>query len=172
MLVRPRQESDADGLIAIAKLVHEQDGYPPYLPGGDFEALLFERETLDAWVVDIDDHVVGQVALHPRTGRRAMELAEEALGVPAERLGVVARLFVTPPCRGMGVGRALLETAAGEATARGLHPILDVATHLQDAVRLYERCGWVRAGEVTLQFPDGTTLNEFVYLASPLFHPR
>ena len=172
MIVRPRRESDARGLVAIARIVHAADGYPPYLPGGNFKILLFEHETLGAWVVEIDGRVVGQVALHARTGQRAMDLAISVLGVPPERLGVVARLLVAPRCRRMGVGRALLETAAGAAAARNLYPILDVAKHLQSAIALYERYEWVCAGEVLVDFPDGTTLKEFVYLAPPSLRPH
>jgi hypothetical protein len=37
---------------------------------------------------------------------------------------------------------------ASEATSRGLWPILDVVTTFEAAVNLYERCGWVRVGQV------------------------
>ena len=62
------------------------------------------------------------------------------------------------------MGERLLETASREAVARGLWPVLDVATQLRGAIRLYERCGWSRAGEVTVDLRRGFTLDEFVYL--------
>ncbi len=71
----------------------------------------------------------------------------------------------------MGVGRTLLERAATEATAKGLYPILDVANQMQSAVALYERSGWVRAGEVSAEFAGGTSLEELVYLAPASLRP-
>jgi ribosomal protein S18 acetylase RimI-like enzyme len=93
-----------------------------------------------------------------------MRTAGEALGLSVDRLAVVARLLVDPTCRRHGVGRALLETAAGEAMARGLRPVLDVAVDFGAAIRLYETNGWTRAGQVTYRFSDGAPLDEFVYL--------
>ncbi len=54
--------------------------------------------------------------------------------------------------------------AAADAAARGLHPVLDVDTGLTAAIALYESAGWTRAGEITVRFRDGNTLNEYVYL--------
>lgn len=171
MLLRARRDADADALLRIAERVHALDGYPPYLPNGDLFLLLFRHETLGAWVVEADGEPVGQVALHPRTGRPAMAMAADALGVQAEQLGVVARLFVSPDHRRQGTAKALLETAAHAAVDRGMFPILDVATHLDAAVALYDRSGWIRAGEVGVALPSGEVLEEFVYLAPPALRP-
>ncbi len=100
-----------------------------------------------------------------------MECAASSLGVPTEKLGIVARLLVSPDRRRRGIGQTLLHAAATEAVTRGLYPMLDVATHLQSAVDLYEHCAWVRAGQVATHFADGTTLHEFVYLAPPALRP-
>jgi len=171
MLVRPREESDSERLLAIARQVHAMDGYPPYFPGLDFGVVLFGHEALGAWVCEADDEIVGQVALHRHTGERAMAMAASALRVGTDELGVVARLIVAPECRRRGVGQALLHQAASEAVARDLYPMLDVASHLRPAIDLYERCGWLRAGEVSVSFADGTTLDEFVYLAPEGLRP-
>jgi len=37
-------------------------------------------------------------------------------------------------------------------------------TDLHPAIRLYERCGWTRAGRVGVRFRNGITLEEYVYL--------
>jgi len=169
MLVRARRAADADALLRIAERVHAVDGYPPYLPGGDLQALLFEKEPLAAWVVDADGAPVGQVALHRRTSRSAMALAAEALAVDADRLAVVARLLVSPEHRRRGAAKALLATAARAAVDRGWWPILDVATTLHAAIALYERCGWIRAGEVDVVLPTGASVREVVFLA-PVQH--
>jgi GNAT superfamily N-acetyltransferase len=170
VLVRTRRNSDHDALVKIAEQVHSLDGYPPYLPNHDFRDFLFEHETLAAWVAELAGELVGQVALHPRTGQSAMALAAEALGVEPERLGVVARLLVDPVHRGLGAAKTLLEVAASAAVERHRIPILDVASHFHAAVGLYERCGWVRLGEVEVPLPTGL-LKEYVYLAPVSLRP-
>ena len=80
------------------------------------------------WVADLADEVVGHVALVPRSVPATMELATSALGLPAERLAVVARLFVSPRARGQRACRLLLDKAVAGAAARGLYPVLDVDT--------------------------------------------
>jgi ribosomal protein S18 acetylase RimI-like enzyme len=93
-----------------------------------------------------------------------MHLASKATGLPPEQFGVVARLFVSPSVRRGGVGQSLLRAAARHATNEGLTPILDVATQFEGAIHLYERCGWVRAGMVTVRLSETVDLDEFVYL--------
>ncbi len=43
--------------------------------------------------------------------------------------------------------------------------MLDVATQFKSAITLYESFAWNRVGSVTVRFPDGSNLDEFVYLA-------
>jgi Cytochrome C and Quinol oxidase polypeptide I len=56
----------------------------------------------------------------------------------------------------------------------GTGPLVDrslprspMAADLAGAIRLYESCGWVRAGAVTSTFRDGNSLDEYVYLGPP-----
>jgi hypothetical protein len=58
----------------------------------------------------------------------------------------------------------LLDAAAGHAARLGLWPVLDVVTHHEGAIRLYDECGWVRVGMVTSTFGQGLSVDEFVYL--------
>jgi len=44
--------------------------------------------------------------------------------------------------------------------ARGRWPILDVATHFDAAIGLYERSGWIRAGRLDVRFRDAEPLAE------------
>ena len=94
-----------------------------------------------------------------------MELATSALGLPAERLAVVARLFVSPRARGQRAGRLLLDKARRRARPHAACTrSLDVDTGLAGADRAVRVGGWSRAGEITVRFRDGNTLNEYVYL--------
>ena len=153
-----------DDLLRLAAAVQHHDGYPGRRPL-DLLAFMCSSDALCAWVAEHDGTIAGHVALHSESLPVVMETAARALDVDRSELAVVARLIVDPTLRRSGVGRALLETAAADARRRGLHPILDVATHYDAAVALYEWCGWRNAGEVTMVFGDGSQLQSYVYLA-------
>ena len=92
-------------------------------------------------------------------------LVAELVDVEPDRIGVVSRLMVSPSLRRGGVGRRLLRTAAAEATRLGLPPALDVVTSYTAAIDLYEHERWRRIGMITLALPDGTSVDEYVYVA-------
>jgi GNAT superfamily N-acetyltransferase len=168
-VVRPRTDEDLEACVELARIVQDLDGYPPYFPpdGREFlGAFLTPPENvLQAWVAEDGGGIVGHVALHRSSTAPVMALASETLHQPVEKLGVVARLFVAPTARHRGVGEILLDVASGDAVERGLHPILDVAIQFHAAIRLYERRGWTRAGQVTVVFEEeGFSLDEAVYL--------
>jgi GNAT superfamily N-acetyltransferase len=144
--------------------VHQADGYPPYLPGPLIDFIQSE-DSIAAWAAQERGDLVGHVALHTKSSDVVMTLASEIADLPRDRFGVVARLLVSPAVRHQGVGRALLRTAERHARGLGLQPILDVATHFQPAIQLYEACGWTKAGMITVRFPDNTDLEEFIYFA-------
>jgi putative acetyltransferase len=53
------------------------------------------------------------------------------------------RMFVTPPMRGRGIGRRLLERLETKARAHGVHRlVLETGIHQLEAIRLYERAGF------------------------------
>jgi GNAT superfamily N-acetyltransferase len=162
VLVRPRTEGDLDECVRVAGVVHELDGYPAYL-ATDIRTFLVSSDALAAWVAEHNGRVVGHVALHRHTLPAVMDIAGAALGLPADRMGVVARLLVDPVARHLGAGLRLLDTATAEARAHGLWPILDVCSHFLPAISLYERRGWTRAGSVDLTFGD-VEIEEVVYL--------
>jgi ribosomal protein S18 acetylase RimI-like enzyme len=166
VLLRERADSDLAGCVALARAVHERDGYPHYLPG-DLRDFLVMPDAYGAWVAEREGRIVGHVALRRRTAPAPMELASAATGRPASHLGVISRLLVAPAVRRAGAGRRLLEHGWQQAVSRGLWPVLDVAADLTGAIRLYESCGWVRAGAVTVTFRDGNSLDEYVYLGPP-----
>jgi GNAT superfamily N-acetyltransferase len=163
MALRERVEADIDSCALLARRTHEVDRYPMHIPD-DLRLFIAAPDALAAWVVEQDGDIVGHVALRPRAGPTATALATETLGLDPDRLGVVSRLLVSPQHRRMGIGRSLLDVACEEAWARGLRPVLDVVTFQDAAIRLYESCGWVRAGQVTSRFGKGPEVEEFVYL--------
>jgi GNAT superfamily N-acetyltransferase len=166
--IRPRLDSDLDTCASLTREVHALNGYPRFLPR-DLHSFLTSAGEYGAWVTDLDGEITGHVALHrialhPPSVPSAVEVASKALGRPTDRLAVVARLLVSPGSRGQGAGRLLLEMATAHAHGRGLWPVLDVDKGLAPAIALYERCGWVRAGSVTIRFENGQSLDEYVYL--------
>ncbi len=165
MHIRAREPDDIDNLVIIAQHVHERDGYPPYLPDGDYAGFISSAEAIDAWVATIDDQLVGQVSLHTRSSRAVMALAVRDLDIPKEEIAVVARLLVHPEHRRMGVAQSLLRTAVSHAERLALVPILDVVDRFTPAIGLYEREGWRRLGTVEVELPDGTSFTEHVYAA-------
>jgi GNAT superfamily N-acetyltransferase len=148
--------------IEMFSVVHERDGYPIYLPD-DLGAFVTTGDELGAWVASEKGSVLGHVALHPRSWDGAMRVACTALGCRDDAIAVVARLAVSPSVRRRGVGHALLECATHAAVTRGRRPILDVAAHYADAIRLYHAAGWLPLGKVAFPLPDGTAVDEVVF---------
>lgn len=166
MLLRDRTDDDLAGCVELARAVRERDGYPHYLPAG-LRDFLVMPDAYGVWVAERDGRIAGHVALRQRTAPAPMDLACAATGRPANELGVISRLLVAPAARRDGVGRRLLAHGWQQAVSRGLCPVLDVAAGLTGAIRLYESCGWVLAGAVTVTFRDGNSLDELVYLGPP-----
>lgn len=148
-------------LESLARVVHEVDGYPIYLPT-DLQDFLVGSAAHGAWVAEEDGHLLGHVALHHRSWEGVMEFACHSTGLADDDLAVVARLLVSPAARRRGIGRRLLETATEMSRSLGLRPILDVAVRYEAAVRLYEDAGWRCLGSVGFPMPDGTTVDEYV----------
>jgi GNAT superfamily N-acetyltransferase len=155
--------SDLSDCIELARVVHVNDGYPVYLPE-DLRSFIAVPDNLGVWVAEEAGEVVGHVALRPDSSSAVMVLAEEVTGFPAAKLGVIARLLVSPTARRMGVGRSLLEVATQRAVELGLWPILDVVVQHEAAVRLYQDAGWRRAGIVTVTLGRDVPIEEIVFL--------
>ena len=164
MKIRDRVPEDASALGEIARVTHELDGYPKYLPA-DPGAFIASSDAFAAWVVEVDGEVAGHVGLHDRTTGVVMDLASKETGLEYEDLVVLARLLVSPKYRGQGLGRLLLEKATDEAVRLGRRAVLDVVDSHTAAIRLYERNGWTCLGDVDWALPDGRGFHEYVYLS-------
>lgn len=164
--IRPRLARDLSECVRVLEAVHHADGYPAHWPD-DPARWLAPTELLGAWIAAADGLLVGHVALRAGSAEAGARVWSEATGVPPERLGSITRFFVAPARRGAGIGGALLDAACADATARGLHPVLDVVDTDRDAIRLYERRGWRRIhSEPWAAAPGGKTL--LSYYVAPL----
>ncbi|NNN00366.1 MAG: GNAT family N-acetyltransferase [Acidimicrobiaceae bacterium] len=162
-MIRQRTPDDIGDCARIALATHYSDGYPKFLPE-DFESFLVHPDAITAWVAEEGHEVAGHVSLHRSTMPEAMRCASRFADVAEDSLAVIARLMVAPGFRGLGIGESLLLTSATYARQLGLTPMLDVVTSLNHAIELYERCGWIRIGEIESILSTGAILDEFVYL--------
>jgi ribosomal-protein-alanine N-acetyltransferase len=104
----------------------------------------------DAFMLHLDDsHTDSLLAL--RGGVAAGYLAVLAVG----EIGNIAHLYISAPYRGQGIGRTLMSRAL-EICARSLfkHVFLEVEPRNVAAMRLYDRCGFRKIGQmVTYRAP-------------------
>ncbi|MFN8038335.1 MAG: GNAT family N-acetyltransferase [Acidimicrobiales bacterium] len=110
--------------------------------------------------VDDEAGVVGFSVVLPITSfdpddPAASRDGSEATGTAARRTAAeLDGLFVEPDWqRGRGVGRALVDDAAGRAAARGEARLLVIAN--TNALGFYEKVGFARIGEVPTRFGPG-----------------
>jgi GNAT superfamily N-acetyltransferase len=160
--IRIRAAADLTACVAVLRRVHEASGYPsnwPADPGG----WITPRDMLAAWVAEHDGRIAGHVTLV--RGLR-LECLLRATGCAPDELGGVARLYVDPASRRLGLARALLDAATAAAITRGLLPVLDVVDDSGPAIALYEQAGWQLActQPATWVDPDGTTPTIRCYL--------
>ena len=150
------RRASTDELDAVAELF--APGLAPY-QGTDADPLL------DAYLADLENirprfeaaevylaldggRPIGSVSFYPDVRLEGWS------NFPAGWSGFRA-LVVHPDARGSGIGRALLETCIARTRAVGA-PVLGLHTIelLADAVRLYERLGFVRCPEFDLRAVD------------------
>lgn len=164
VLIRSKSQTDAAQCLDLLMQVHEHDGYPVYLPE-DVPAFLTPDYEVAAWVAERDGRIIGHAALHQASQDPTLAAAQRATGLPADRLAVVSRLFTSPALRRVGVGRALLRYATGQAEARGQRAVLDVGQMLHAPVALYESEGWERVDSLALRVADDAVLHLWVYIS-------
>jgi GNAT superfamily N-acetyltransferase len=162
MEVRERRDDDLDELVALVARVHEADGYPIFLPDGDFRRFLTWPRSVAAWVAVCDEGLVGHAALNAETSRPVMQLVAEL--TPERPARYVARLLVDPCARRQGVGRMLLEHARRAAVDSESLPVLDVVDTptAAAAISLYRGEGWDEIGRVRFAFLDAE-IDELVF---------
>ena len=163
VLVRRRRPEDLPDCVSVIADTHRTSAYPatwPKDPGG----WLSPTGLLDAWVAEVDGHIVGHSALGVAREHTLGPWAEHT-GLPLSAAGEVKRLCVASAARGRSIGSLLLATTAKAAVERGLHPVLGVLENSVSAIALYERLGWHRLASSDFQLRDGTTTVMHVYAA-------
>lgn len=107
--------------------IHVEDAY--WKTGGEF------------WVAEASHRIIGTGAYHPsHRGPKAVELR---------------KMFILPDYRGQGLGRFMLDQLEQSAAAKGFTEMwLETATVLKEAIRLYERCGYISSTGVETERCD------------------
>ena len=75
--------------------------------------------------------------------------------VPLDQGGEIKRMYVSPHCRGQGVGKALLQFLEQQARQRGFTALrLECGIHQPEALGLYGRSGYAACGPFGSYHPD------------------
>ncbi|MFE7386564.1 GNAT family N-acetyltransferase [Streptomyces sp. NPDC057582] len=167
--IRRRGDGDMAACLAALATVHEADRYPAQWPA-DPAGWLTPRGLIDAWVAVDGTTVLGHVALT----RTEASLARD-IGLPAEQLVSVARLFSHARARRRGVAGALLDSVREAAEASGVRPALEVEDGGAAAIALYERHGWTyvssRNGDWTTADGRPARMHAYVAPVGPMPQP-
>lgn len=155
--IRERRDDDLPALAAALVRVHAQDGYP--VEGvADPVGWLDHAQALQSWTAVVNDVPIGQVTLTEADPNddAARAWTEQTDGSVAD-LAIVVRLFVDPDFRSVSAGRLLMVAALDHARLIRRSVALDVMAKDRAAIRLYERLGGRRIGEVAHHHGDGLT---------------
>ena len=116
----------------------------------DIEKTYMRKDTCHLWVADLDGKVVGMVALI-QTDSHNPQVAS------------LQRMYVVPSCKGMGIGKKLLNELIAHATTQGIEKIVLYTTSTQiPAIQLYKKQGFELIKEI----------NVFGDIARQFFHLR
>lgn len=152
-------EHATDGLVGHGRVVEAMAPHLEEVRGLLARANEQYRSTLDAaafepylaMVLDLESRGADATVLVVRRGERLVGTAtffpaagDEGWGADVGTSGLRA-MAVDPRCRGGGIGRLLVDACIDRALAVGSTALaLHTAAWLPDAIRLYERCGFVR----------------------------
>ena len=140
-VIRPASGEDAPALVALRDEVAAEGGLIAATPGE--RSALEEELSLSALVsqgglpltLEVAGEVAGQLLVSRRPERYYAHIGEVAI-------------IVSNRCRGLGLGRALMEAAVEWARAVGLAKLsLAVFTTNERAIRLYRSMGFEEEGK-------------------------
>jgi GNAT superfamily N-acetyltransferase len=146
---RPRRDADIPLLVKILSRQQAETRYPLRWPWpGELAQFLCRPNEVEAWVAEIDDTVVGHVALQSVASDELGQMWATAHGVPTSELRCISVLFADRRLARRGIGSALLARATQRAQAGGGAPVLDVVAGHHEPLNLYLRRGWIEVGRV------------------------
>lgn len=161
--IRPRRDADFPALAAILVRVHELDGYP--VEGvADPQGWLHHPRELSSWTAEIAGQPIGQITLTGASSEDdAAQLWLKDTGGDISALAIPIRLFVDPDHRGVGAAGLLMTKALERARSLDRPVAFDVMTKDRAAIRLYERLGARRLGEIVHRHSGGLAEPAIVY---------
>ncbi|MGI8577270.1 MAG: GNAT family N-acetyltransferase [Nocardioidaceae bacterium] len=164
-LVRRRAPKEVQGTVRLLYAVNDYEPYPIPWPESP-EDWLANDTIIDAWVIKPEGRVLGHVAMSA-VDREPFESLRwrEVTGDDPSTLAAVSRLFVAPESRHQGFGTALLDAAVRAIRAKGMRPVVEVATESHYALGMYERLGWTMVGMYPSAEPD--MVEHVRYFAAP-----
>ena len=145
--IRPRRPDDVPALADVLMSQQALTRYPFRDPlPVPVEQFLHAHDALAAWTAEVGGRPVGHVCrVRSPRGPSAEEMnraCARAHACDVDELGWVSTLFVDPAARGLGIGRALLDTVVDDMRAARLRPCLEVLPVHSAALALYESGGW------------------------------
>jgi ribosomal protein S18 acetylase RimI-like enzyme len=151
-MLRPGQDSDADGFIALIGACWAE--YPGIILDVDNEmpelralASYYTNKGGALWAAEADGRIVGMVATVPHDGAT----------------WEICRVYTLPSLHGSGLGHRLLDTAQAHARAAGAACfVLWSDTRFDRAHRFYEKRSYVRHGPIRMLHDISNSL-EFGY---------
>jgi hypothetical protein len=75
VLIRPRTDADLQDCELLGRVVHQVDGYPPYLPDGNIGRFIRSPSALAAWVAHRTGQLAGHIALNDTSSAPVLTLA-------------------------------------------------------------------------------------------------
>jgi putative acetyltransferase len=141
--IRPYEARDHAAVVGLVRDVLTEYGFA-FQVGGVEEDLAeiggrYGGERGGFWVAEMDDEVVGTVAIRPKDGTTCE----------------LKRLYLRPTKRGAGLGQALYAHAEAFAHAAGYERIwLDSSRRFTKAHRLYERNGFALIEQIDNDWED------------------
>jgi GNAT superfamily N-acetyltransferase len=159
--IRDARDDDSATIRAITLAAYEQ--YASVMPRSFWEAYrrqllltLDEEGPVERIVAESDDRIVGSVLLYPPQAQAYINI-EVGNAWPEVRL-----LAVVPGVRGQGIGTALMDECERRARHAGALILgLHTMDMMREAVRLYERRGYIRAPELDFRPTSGVVVKGY-----------
>ena len=165
--IRPRTSADIDECVSALSILYKTENYP-LGKNRDLRDFLTNEKNQLAWVAEHDGRIIGHIS----TSKIAHDTAFDVWKYqnPDENpysLSLLSRLFVLPEYRKLGAAIELVDAAVKANAEDDTRLLLSVMVDSKAAIRLYEKCSWVRYGTTVIALPDGTS-SDAICFAGPL----